>query len=104
MDSNEIKGDQMKMEGIYSRDLNIQDILEDIPYPRGLLVLENEVRSAVWSLPSWKVTQIEGLLPETRQAAEKGVINALTMLCQLIWHQRSNQLIGRGQSTLYFSS
>lgn len=33
------------------RGVNIQDILNDIPYIKEPLVLENEIRSVLWSLP-----------------------------------------------------
>lgn len=51
--SKEIKGKWREhTETLYSCDVNIQDILEDVPYLQKCLVQEDEVRSALHSLPT----------------------------------------------------
>lgn len=54
----------MYIEILYSRDVNIQDNLKDIPYLQESLELEDEVRSALLSLPSQKVMGTNGIPTE----------------------------------------
>lgn len=70
---------------LYSRDINIQDTLEDIPYIQEPLVLEDEVRSALQSLPSWKATGTDEISTEIWEAAEEKSLKVLSKLCQQIW-------------------
>lgn len=66
-----------KQEILYSRDVNIQDTLEDAPYLQEPLMVEDEVTLVFQLLSSWKATGVSETFTEIWQAIEEEPVKFL---------------------------